>query len=169
MKILIIEDEKRNFTRLKKQLLEIDKNFELIGPIDSVSELKEILTGSNHYQLILADIRINGGTCFDAFDIVKPDAPVIFVTAYDEYALKAFKNNGIAYLQKPFEVDELRESINKAMKMIEPQKEMAHLISLLKDNSKKKYRERFLVPKGSSCRLSIPTPSIILCLTEKIR
>ena len=57
MKILIIEDEKRNFTRLKKQLLEIDKNFEVIGPIDSVSELKEILTGSNHYQLILADIR----------------------------------------------------------------------------------------------------------------
>lgn len=138
MKILIIEDEKRNFTRLKKQLLEIDKSFELTGPIDSVSELKEILTGSNHYQLILADIRINGGTCFDAFDIVKPDVPVIFVTAYDEYALKAFKNNGIAYLQKPFEVDELRESINKAMKMIEPQKEMAHLISLLKDNSKKK-------------------------------
>ena len=69
MKILIIEDEKRNFTRLKKQLLEIDKNFEVIGPIDSVSELKEILTGSNHYQLILADIRINGGTCFDAFEI----------------------------------------------------------------------------------------------------
>ena len=153
MKILIIEDEKRNFTRLKKQLLEIDKNFEVIGPIDSVSELKEILTGSNHYQLILADIRINGGTCFDAFDIVKPDAPVIFVTAYDEYALKAFKNNGIAYLQKPFEVDELRESINKAMKMIEPQKEMAHLISLLKDNSKKKYRERFLVPKGEQLQI----------------
>lgn len=148
-------------------MLEIDKNFELIGPIDSVSELKEILTGSNHYQLILADIRINGGTCFDAFDIVKPDAPVIFVTAYDEYALKAFKNNGIAYLQKPFEVDELRESINKAMKMIEPQKEMAHLISLLKDNSKKNIGRDFLCPKGSSCRLSIPTPSIILCLTEK--
>lgn len=153
MKILVIEDEKRNFTRLKKQLLEIDKSIEIEGPIDCVKDLKDILNSNRHYQLILADIRINGGTCFDAFDETRPDVPVIFITAYDKYALKAFRSNGIAYLQKPFEVEELKEAMNKAMKMIEPQKEMAHLISLLQDSSKPKYRERFLVPRGEQLQI----------------
>lgn len=91
MKILVIEDEKRSFTRLKKLLLQIDSSYEIVGPIDSVAELKETLEYSDSYQLILSDIRINGGTSFDAFDAIKPTVPVIFVTAYDEYALKASK------------------------------------------------------------------------------
>lgn len=153
MNILVIEDEKRNFTRLKKQLLEIDKDFEIEGPVDCVKDLKDILTSNKHYELILADIRINGGTCFDVFDEVRLDVPVIFTTAYDEYALKAFKSNGIAYLQKPFEVEELKEAIKKAMKMIEPEKEMVHLLSLLKESSKKKYKERFLVPRGEQLQI----------------
>lgn len=131
MKILVIEDEKRNFIRLKKQLLEIGPDYEIDGPVISVQELKDALKQDARYQLIIADIRINGGTCFDAFDEEKPNVPVIFVTAYDEYALKAFQSNGIAYVQKPFEIDELQEAIDKAMKMIEPQKEMTHLLALL--------------------------------------
>lgn len=153
MKILIIEDEKRSFTRLKKLLLQIDNTYEIEGPIDSVTELKEVLEYSNSYQFILADIRINGGTSFDAFEAIKPTVPVIFVTAYDEYALKAFQNNGIAYVQKPIEKEELQDAIHKATKLIAPQKEMAHLLKLLKDNNKKKYRERFLVPKGEQLQI----------------
>lgn len=153
MKILIIEDEKRSFTRLKKLLLQIDNNYEIEGPIDNVTELKEILEHPNSYQFILADIRINGGTSFDAFEEAKPTAPVIFITAYDQYALKAFQNNGIAYVQKPIEKEELQEAINKAMKLMAPQKEMAHLLNLLKDSNKKKYRERFLVPKGEQFQI----------------
>lgn len=153
MKILVIEDEKRNFVRLKKQLLEINNGYEIDGPVTSVQELKIVLREAVEYHLILADIRINGGTCFDAFDEVKPDVPVIFVTAYDEYALKAFQNNGIAYVQKPFEVNELKTAIDKAMKIIEPQKEMTHLISLLQSRNKKKYRERFLVPRGEQLQI----------------
>lgn len=153
MKILVIEDEKRNFVRLKKQLLEINNGYEIDGPVTSVQELKIVLREAVEYHLILADIRINGGTCFDAFDEVKPDVPVIFVTAYDEYALKAFQNNGIAYVQKPFEVNELKTAIDKAMKIIEPQKEMTHLISLLQSSNKKKYRERFLVPRGEQLQI----------------
>ena len=128
MNILVIEDEKRNFTRLKKLLLQIDKNYKITGPVTSVEDLKETLKSSHSCQLILADIRINGGTCFDAFDEVKPDVPVIFVTAYDEYALRAFQNNGIAYVQKPTELEELEEAINKAMKLLAPQQEMTNLL-----------------------------------------
>lgn len=153
MKILVIEDEKRNFTRLKKLLLKIDKNYEIDGPIDNVEELRKVLRRGNTYQFILSDIRINGGTCFDAFDDIKPDVPVIFVTAYDKYALKAFQNNGIAYVQKPIEQFELEEAINKAMKMIAPQQEMTNLIDLLQNNNKKKYRERFLVPRGDQYQI----------------
>lgn len=153
MKILVIEDEKRNFVRLRKQLLEINNSYEIEGPITSVQELKIALRESVGYQLILADVRINGGTCFDAFDEVKPNVPVIFVTAYDEYALKAFQNNGIAYVQKPFEVEELKGAIDKAVKIIEPQKEMTHLLSLLQGGNKKMYRERFLVPKGEQLQI----------------
>ena len=153
MKILVIEDEKRNFVRLRKMLLEIAKDCEIDGPVASVQELKDTLKNTVGYQLILADIRINGGTCFDAFDDVKPDVPVIFVTAYDEYALKAFQNNGIAYVQKPFEINELKEAIDKTMKIVDPQKEMTHLLSLLQGGNKKKYRERFLVPRGEQLQI----------------
>lgn len=153
MKILVIEDEKRSFTRLKKLLLQIDSSYEIVGPIDSVAELKETLENSDSYQLILSDIRINGGTSFDAFDAIKPTAPVIFVTAYDEYALKAFQNNGIAYVQKPIEKEELEEAIEKAMKLIAPQQEMTNLLNLLKEGNKKKYRERFLVPRGEQLQI----------------
>lgn len=153
MKILVIEDEKRSFTRLKKLLLQIDSSYEIVGPIDSVAELKETLEHSDSYQLILSDIRINGGTSFDAFDDIKPTAPVIFVTAYDEYALKAFQNNGIAYVQKPIEKEELEEAIEKAMKLIAPQQEMTNLLNLLKEGNKKKYRERFLVPRGEQLQI----------------
>lgn len=153
MKILVIEDEKRSFTRLKKLLLQIDSSYEIVGPIDSVAELKETLEYSDSYQLILSDIRINGGTSFDAFDAIKPTAPVIFVTAYDEYALKAFQNNGIAYVQKPIEKEELEEAIKKALKLIAPQQEMTNLLNLLKEGNKKKYRERFLVPRGEQLQI----------------
>lgn len=153
MKILVIEDEKRSFTRLKKLLLQIDSSYEIVGPIDSVAELKETLEYSDSYQLILSDIRINGGTSFDAFDAIKPTTPVIFVTAYDEYALKAFQNNGIAYVQKPIEKEELEEAIEKALKLIAPQQEMTNLLNLLKEGNKKKYRERFLVPRGEQLQI----------------
>lgn len=153
MKILVIEDEKRSFTRLKKLLLQIDSSYEIVGPIDSVAELKETLEYSDSYQLILSDIRINGGTSFDAFDAIKPTVPVIFVTAYDEYALKAFQNNGIAYVQKPIEKEELEEAIEKALKLIAPQQEMTNLLNLLKEGNKKKYRERFLVPRGEQLQI----------------
>lgn len=95
MKLLVIEDEKRMFNQLRKMLLKIEPNVVIEGPVTSVAELREILEDGNRYDLILSDVRINGGTCFNAFEKQKPTVPVIFITAYDEYALKAFRNNGV--------------------------------------------------------------------------
>lgn len=147
IKILVIEDEKRMYNNLKKMLLRIDTNFSIEGPVSSVVELRDILLSDVHYDLLISDVRINGGTCFNAFEVVQPTMPVVFVTAYDEYALQAFKSNGVAYVQKPVEEQELRIALEKAKKMLSPQDDMVRLLALLQPTAKK-YRERFLVPRG---------------------
>ena len=129
IKILIVEDEKRMYNYLKKMLLKIDASYDITGPITNVAELRDTLQNEEHYDLLVSDVRINGGTCFNAFEVVRPKMPVIFVTAYDEYALKAFKSNGIAYVQKPVEEEELREALEKAKKMLSPENEIDKILA----------------------------------------
>ena len=152
MKLLVIEDEKRMFNQLRKMLLKIEPNVVIEGPVTSVAELREILEDGNRYDLILSDVRINGGTCFNAFEKQKPTVPVIFITAYDEYALKAFRNNGVAYVQKPVEEDELKEAMEKARKMLSPQEDITRLLAMLQPQTPK-YRKRFLIPKGDQFQI----------------
>lgn len=115
MNILIIEDEERSFMRLKRLLQNIDCSFCINGPVTSVAETAEILSApANIYDIIFADIRLDDGDVFDAFLQTSPSSPVIFTTAYNEYALEAFRSNGIAYLQKPIVLAELEEAVSKA-------------------------------------------------------
>ncbi len=150
MKILIIEDEERSFMRLKRLLQNIDNTFEICGPVTSVAKTAELLGNEadiDTYGIIFADIRLDDGDVFDAFLQVQPKSPVIFTTAYNEYALEAFRSNGIAYLQKPIVPQELREAVNKARKLIVddavPQDFSALLESL--GLERKDYREHFLI------------------------
>ena len=152
IKILVVEDEKRMYNYLKKMLLKIDPTFNIEGPIASVVELKDILQSEAHYDLLISDVRINGGTCFNAFEVSTPTMPVIFVTAYDEYALKAFKNNGVAYVQKPVEEQELREALEKAKKMLSPEDQIEKILTMLQPTTPK-YRERFLIPRGDQYQI----------------
>lgn len=152
IKILVVEDEKRMYNYLKKMLLKIDPGFAVEGPITGVAELRDVLQSGEHYDLLISDVRINGGTCFNAFEVVQPTMPVIFVTAYDEYALKAFKNNGVAYVQKPVEEQELREALEKAKKMLSPQDDISKLLAMLQPPAKQ-YRERFLIPRGEQYQI----------------
>ncbi len=149
MKILIIEDEERSFMRLRRLLLGIDERFEISGPLTSVSETAEVLKNNSvEYDIIFADIRLDDGDVFEAFLQIQPKAPVIFTTAYNEYALEAFRSNGIAYLQKPIVPQELAEAVSKARKLVAeegsaPQDYSALLASL--GLKQKDYREHFLV------------------------
>ena len=145
MKILIIEDEERSYMRLKRLLLQIDETFEIEGPITSVVETAAVLR--NEYDIIFADIRLDDGDVFEAFLQVQVHAPVIFTTAYNEYALEAFKSNGIAYLQKPIVPQELAEAVGKARKLISsehPTQDYSALLASL-GLKKQEYREHFLV------------------------
>ena len=133
MKILIIEDEERSFMRLKRLLQNIDETFEISGPVTSVSEAAEALGNADkeNYGIIFADIRLEDGEVFDAFLQVAPNpqVPVIFTTAFNEYALDAFRSNGIAYILKPIVPQELEEAVEKAICLIKGAKEN------LQDNS----------------------------------
>lgn len=146
MKILILEDEEPNYKRLSKMLANLRPNAEVFGPIDNVAEVRVFLT-ENTVDLIVADIRLSDGLAFEAFDETDLRCPVIFTTAYDEYAIKAFKYNGIDYLLKPIVKEELAMALDKsdALKGKDEIPGLNELFRLLdKDNTK--YRRRFLVP-----------------------
>lgn len=116
MNVLIIEDEKRNFNRLRRLLQEIDYTINVDGPTAGVDETADYLS-SHTPDLILADIRLTDGLSFDALERTDVQSPVIFITAYDEYAIRAFKYNGIDYLLKPVDPDELTAAVDKARRM----------------------------------------------------
>lgn len=150
MKVLIIEDEFRNYNRLRKMLQAYDPTMAIEGPLESVEETQQWLSahqGENAPDLVLADIRLSDGISFDALDGLDSSSSLVFTTAYDEYALKAFQYNGLAYLMKPIEEEELHQTIDR-IKQLRGKEETVDLKNLLTqmraDNYQ--YRERFLVP-----------------------
>ena len=148
MKILIIEDEVRSFTRLKRLLLSMDEMLEIDGPVASVRDVvAELECADKEYNVIFADIRLEDGDVFEAFLQVYPKAPVIFTTAYNEYALEAFRSNGIAYLLKPIVPEELCLALEKARKLAAESNASQDISALLSTLGLKKqnYREHFLV------------------------
>ena len=112
MKVLIIEDEKIAADRLEQMLIEIEPNVQVSAKIDSVLQSVQWLS-KNTVDLIFLDIQLSDGVSFTIFERVDVKTPIIFTTAYDEYALKAFKVNSISYLLKPINKEELSESITK--------------------------------------------------------
>lgn len=147
MNILIIEDEKRNAKLLERLLLEIDSTYIINGPLVSVEETVEYLNSHNQPDLILADIRLTDGLSFEAIRQSGTNVPIIFTTAYDEYAIKAFKFNSFDYLLKPIDIDELRAAIKKVTKtgINTENNNIQQLIAQMQDNNYN-YRERFLIP-----------------------
>lgn len=147
MNILVIEDEKHNADRLIRLLEDTVEDARVHGPLASVAETRDFFRKAPAIDLILADIRLTDGLSFDGLQDIPDNVPVIFTTAYDEYALKAFNYNGIAYLLKPIEKDELVEAIEKSRRMFTPTsatKEIAEIYRLLQNKSEA-YRQRFLI------------------------
>lgn len=112
MNAVIIEDEYLAATELERLLGEIAPEVVILAKLDSVSESVKWLK-KNKTELIFMDIHLGDGQSFDIFEQVEITVPVIFITAYDEYALKAFKYQGIDYILKPFDKEELQQALNK--------------------------------------------------------
>lgn len=153
--ILIIEDEKRNFNRLQRLLMDIDPDYSIAGPLASIGEGVEYLGSHEAPDLIFADIHLADGLSFEIFRQVNVSSPIIFTTAYDEYAVQAFKYNSIDYLLKPVDSEELREAISKAetysripetpSPVNDYGKNLNELLEMMR-RSNYRYRERFLIP-----------------------
>lgn len=149
MKILIIEDEQSSAERLKRMLL--DGGHEIVDMIASNADAKEFFASGMHgVDLILSDIQLGDGLSFEALSAVPETVPVIFTTAYDQYAIQAFKYNGIDYLLKPIDADELRAAVAKAEKRHQDASNTTtetifQLLASVK-NQTIHYRERFLIP-----------------------
>lgn len=113
MTILIIEDEELTARKLQRLLLDVEPSAVLVGSTVSVEESVEWLRSNNRPDLIFMDIELADGQSFDIFNQVTITSPVIFTTAYDEYAIKAFKVNSVDYLLKPIKEEELRQALTK--------------------------------------------------------
>ncbi|MEQ9306073.1 MAG: LytTR family DNA-binding domain-containing protein [Marinoscillum sp.] len=151
MKILILEDEQLASDRLERMLKEIDNTHEIVGVLKSISEGKVWFETQELPDLIISDIRLLDGLSFDLFKSLKLEVPVIFTTAYDQYAIKAFEVNSIDYLLKPILKEKLVTSIGKFTERKENNRFPADFESLydLIQNQKKSFKSRFLIKAGT--------------------
>ena len=113
MKLLIIEDETTAFNSLKEQLVELLPNSSIDGPIQSIDEAIEYFESHEMPNIVFLDIHLADGSAFNIFDAVDISYPIIFTTAYDQYALQAFKVNSIDYLLKPIDTKQLQHALAK--------------------------------------------------------
>ena len=144
MNAIIIEDEYLAAAELERLLGEVAPEITILTRLDSVSESVKWLK-KNKADVIFMDIHLGDGQSFDIFEQVEVTAPVIFITAYDEYALKAFKYQGIDYILKPFDKEELQQALNK-LESLSPTNTPFPVASLTV------YQERFLVTVGTKMK-----------------
>ncbi|MCL1670012.1 LytTR family DNA-binding domain-containing protein [Elizabethkingia ursingii] len=148
MNILIIEDERPNAERLTRLIQDIKPQAKILSVLESVSESVEWLESNNKPDLIMMDIKLSDGLSFEIFDKTRlVDVPIIFTTAYDEYAIKAFKQYSIDYLLKPVDKEELSIAFEKydQLDILVNKATNPSIEKLLDEFRPKSYRTRFLL------------------------
>jgi DNA-binding LytR/AlgR family response regulator len=150
MNLLILEDEEPAALRLKKLIMEIEPAAKILDILVSIQSAVKWLSSHTAPDLILMDINLADGSSFEIFNQMEVNAPVIFITAYDEFAVKAFKVNSVEYLLKPVKKEELISALNKykkyhANKAQAP--ELKKLVETLRDQQEG-YKKRFLIRYG---------------------
>ncbi len=154
MKLLIIEDEPASAQRLKKMTEEIEPGIIVLDILDSISASVDWFKSHTEPDLVLSDIHLADGLSFEIFRQVNLACPVIFTTAYDQYAIQAFKLNSIDYLLKPIKKTELTESLRKFRKLAPatPQFDLAQLSALL-GKQEKEYLKRIVIRLGQQIKV----------------
>lgn len=122
MRILIVEDETIAYDYLSKLIQKVAPDMEISGITESISQTVKWLESNSLPDLILMDIHLSDGSAFSIFELTQVEIPIIFTTAFDEYAINAFKVNSIDYLLKPVEENELRKAIDKFRKLTSMEK-----------------------------------------------
>ncbi|MDD2437421.1 MAG: LytTR family DNA-binding domain-containing protein [Massilibacteroides sp.] len=145
MRVLIVEDETSAYINLKKILEEIDNTIEIAENTESIKQTVKWLENNTAPDLIFMDIHLSDGSAFNIFNLITVDVPIVFTTAYDEYAIEAFKVNSIDYLMKPIEKSEVKRAIDKYRKLNEHDlvKYINQLSQLIPSG---RYPEKLLIP-----------------------
>ncbi len=155
MNILIIEDEKPAARRLSRMLNDLGMKINTM--LHSVSESIEWFNTNKHPDLIFLDIQLSDGLSFEIFDTVTIKSSIIFTTAYDEYALKAFKLNSIDYLLKPIDDEELEAAIKKYKEQLPTTSELKvdfeDIKKLLINPMDRSYKKRFTTRIGQHLKI----------------
>lgn len=151
MNTIIIEDEKLAAERLEELIKDVDSSIEISAKITSVEQSIKYLK-QNKPDLIFLDIQLEDGLSFSIFEKVEVEIPIIFTTAYDQYAIKAFKFNSIDYLLKPIKKDELREALSKYKNIKSSYlMDFEEIIKGIK-NKEVSYKKRFLIQYGQKIK-----------------
>lgn len=172
MRILIIEDEQSNADRLKRML---EGEHEMAGVCASNAEVRAFFADEAHadIDLILSDIQLGDGLSFESLKMVPTAIPVIFTTAYDQYAVQAFQFNSIDYLLKPFDSEELHAALGKVQSSLQAKRAsssamangpsttdaIAQILASMNSGTIR-YRERFLIPHKADEFLIVPVSEV---------
>ncbi len=168
MKVLIIEDEKPASEKITGFLKLYDPDIEILEIIESVNRSVEWFKSSNTLpDLIFMDVQLTDGLCFEIFKQVNIKKPIIFTTAFNQYALEAFKQNSIDYLLKPISYEQFAQSLKKLDSLKEnlpKTNDLEHLRNIF-SNMNQNYKPRFMVKVGEHLR-SVQTENIVLFYAE---
>lgn len=165
MRALIIEDEKAAVRNLKAAIDELGRDIEVIGQLDSIAASIEWLREQPAPDLLFLDIHLADGSAFEIFEHVDITCPIIFTTAYDEYALRAFKVNSVDYLLKPIDADDLRQALDKLERLggqkptAQPDDNYRAILRAL--GGERNYKSHFLIPAKGDRLIPIETETIL--------
>ena len=159
MNILIIENEIPAADKIVKLLKKIDKSTTILGVIETVEEAINRFQEKPQPDLVLMDIQLDDGLCFEIFETIDVDIPIIFTTAYDEYTLKAFKVNSVDYLLKPIDEESLRSALAKYRKLYADKDPFKRDFKKLIQEFRSMYKSRFLIKIGDKYK-SVPAGEI---------
>ena len=165
MKVIIVEDEIPALEKLERYILKYDAGFEIAAQLSSIAETVHwIQNHKEDFDIAFMDIQLTDGLSFDIFNQVTINKPVIFVTAFDEYAIDAFKVNSIDYILKPITFTDVSKALNK-LKNLKTYLSSDMVVRASKAFKEKKVKDRFLVRLGHHIH-SIKTHDIALFYAE---
>ena len=164
MTVLIIEDEELAATTLQNMLVQINPNIQVLAVLGTVEAAVSWLS-SNNADLLFMDIHLGDGKSFQIFQQVSISSPVIFTTAYDQYTLKAFKNQGIDYLLKPFDEEDVSAALQKLNNIRKPGIAPLKFVPEAAPTSTVRVRNRFMVKAGTLLK-TIPSDEVAYFMAE---
>ena len=166
MEILIIEDESRAASQLERMLKACNFEYELLDLIDTVEDAVLWFQKNTTPDLVFMDIQLADGLSFEIFQKIEVPAPIIFTTAFDQYAIQAFKVNSVDYLLKPIQKDDLNTALDKFLKSSKPTAiDPSILKQLLGSMQAPLKREGLLVKEGSGF-VQIKVSELLYCYSE---